>query len=156
MVMIQPAMFTCPFFSILTLTIIMGLSACKPEQNTAVPETTPPVVSIPSAVESLAAADAAIWIEKHPDGLILDLRMQEEVQREGKLASSVNHDFLRHDSFQTFIDTVPKDRPILLICALGGRSQKAAVELSKMGYSNLALLIGGQEAWQAEARPVQK
>lgn len=47
-----------------------------------------------------------------------------------------------------------KDTPILLYCKTGGRSALAAFNLQRMGYSQLASLAGGLDAWVAAGQAV--
>lgn len=44
------------------------------------------------------------------------------------------------------------DRRIILHCHKGGRSALAADTLQQMGYTNVAHLVGGIEAWQESGR----
>ncbi|HSI09260.1 MAG: rhodanese-like domain-containing protein [Rariglobus sp.] len=46
--------------------------------------------------------------------------------------------------------------PIVLSCAGGNRSAFAAESLQKMGYTNVASLIGGYRAWTQSGEPVVK
>lgn len=46
--------------------------------------------------------------------------------------------------------------PIVLSCAGGNRSAFAAESLQKMGYTNVASLIGGFGAWVKAGQPVVK
>ena len=48
-----------------------------------------------------------------------------------------------------------RERPLVLICALGARSRIAAARLAEIGYSDVASVIGGRAAWAiAETDPV--
>ena len=44
--------------------------------------------------------------------------------------------------------------PILLYCQTGRMSQIAGLSLIQMGYTNVAHLVGGMEAWTESGRPV--
>jgi molybdopterin/thiamine biosynthesis adenylyltransferase/rhodanese-related sulfurtransferase len=46
-------------------------------------------------------------------------------------------------------EQVPKGKPLVLQCAAGGRSQRAAEHLAKNGYTQVFNLTGGMKAWQA-------
>jgi rhodanese-related sulfurtransferase len=45
---------------------------------------------------------------------------------------------------------------VLVYCASGGRSAKAAKALAAMGYTSVHDLSGGIRRWQSEGRPVEK
>ena len=51
------------------------------------------------------------------------------------------------------IEEIPGDRPIVAVCRVGGRSQKAAVALANSGY-DVVNLAGGMQAWEAAGQPV--
>lgn len=48
-----------------------------------------------------------------------------------------------------------RDGEILLICQRGQRSQQLALVLQEQGYSNVASVVGGTEAWHAAGLPMQ-
>lgn len=54
---------------------------------------------------------------------------------------------------QARVAEVPADRTVLCVCAVGGRSAKAAHFLGSQGREVLNL-DGGMHAWQAAGRPV--
>ena len=43
--------------------------------------------------------------------------------------------------------SVPRDAPVVVYCAAGGRSALAADTLQQMGYTNVTSLAGGITAW---------
>jgi rhodanese-related sulfurtransferase len=49
-----------------------------------------------------------------------------------------------------------KEKPIILCCASGMRSNKAAGELKKQGFTRLYNLAGGVDAWGGAGYPVKK
>jgi len=49
---------------------------------------------------------------------------------------------------------LPKDKPILLVCAVGGRSYVAAQALSKYGYREVYNLSGGVKGWYKAGLPL--
>jgi len=49
-----------------------------------------------------------------------------------------------------------KKLPIVVVCASGQRSAKAAVELKKMGHENVQSLAGGLKAWREANLPIEK
>ena len=48
---------------------------------------------------------------------------------------------------------VPKDREVIVMCKMGGRSAKAIELLKEQGFENLVNLKGGITAWQNEIDP---
>jgi len=51
---------------------------------------------------------------------------------------------------------VPRDTPVVLNCASGGRSAIAASLLQARGYDNIANLAGGYAAWRSAGLPIEK
>ena len=50
-------------------------------------------------------------------------------------------------------DTVPRDRPVLVLCRVGGRSAAVAAALQQLGY-DVANVEGGMLTWSAAGLPV--
>ena len=48
---------------------------------------------------------------------------------------------------------IPNDRPIVAICRVGGRSQRATVALRDIGY-DIVNMTGGMRAWAEAGQPV--
>ncbi len=51
---------------------------------------------------------------------------------------------------------LPKDKPILLVCAVGGRSYAAGKVLSQKGYQEVYNLSGGIKAWYKQGLPITR
>jgi rhodanese-related sulfurtransferase len=48
---------------------------------------------------------------------------------------------------------VPQDRPIACLCHHGARSQRVAMFLAHQGYTDVANVAGGIDAWSRERDP---
>lgn len=53
------------------------------------------------------------------------------------------------------VGDLPKDRPIVAVCRMGGRSEKAAVALKAAGF-DVVNLAGGMTGWAAAGQRVVK
>ncbi len=51
---------------------------------------------------------------------------------------------------------VDRNIPVLLICKSGHRSQAAARDLLKMGFTDVYHLKGGMDQWKRENRPIER
>ncbi len=49
-----------------------------------------------------------------------------------------------------------KDKPVIVCCATGMRSNKACAELKKQGFSRVNNLAGGVDAWVGAGYPIKK
>lgn len=53
------------------------------------------------------------------------------------------------------LDEIPRNRPVLVVCQAGRRSQTAARWLAEQGWPLVASLRGGTGAWQEAGRPLE-
>ncbi|MSR29624.1 MAG: MBL fold metallo-hydrolase [Phycisphaerales bacterium] len=81
---------------------------------------------------------------------ILDVRGADEVAR-GCIAGSINIAYTR---LSAHLSRLPRDRRILVHCALGGRSAAATAMLCRLGF-DAANVAGGFEEWKRQGLPVQ-
>lgn len=97
----------------------------------------------PDAVDVREAARAA----RAGEALLLDVREHGEwVHGRAPEAVHVPMGELRQD-------TVPRDRPVLTLCRVGGRSAAVASALAQLGY-DVRNVTGGMLAWSAAGLPV--
>ena len=114
----------------------------------------------PSSKESSESAFKNIPIEefdhlrKSNDVQLVDVRTAEEVAN-GRIEGSVNMDFKSSD-FSSLIETLDKDKLVLLYCASGARSGRALELMKDGGFKEVYNLDGGLKAWQAAGMPVVK
>jgi rhodanese-related sulfurtransferase len=83
--------------------------------------------------------------------LVVDVRAKPECDRKripASLSVPLNH-------LAENLDTLPKDRPLLIHCAGGYRSSIAAGLLQSFGYPHVSEISGGIAAWEAAGLPVQ-
>ncbi len=76
---------------------------------------------------------------------IIDVRTPNEYAQ-GNIEGSTNIDYFGKD-FQTKLNTLDKSKPVLVYCAVGGRSGKAAKQMKKMGFMVVYDLRGGYNNW---------
>jgi hydroxyacylglutathione hydrolase len=82
--------------------------------------------------------------------LVLDVRSQREYA-EGHISGSTN---IPYGLLPQRLDSLPKDREIVVVCASGTRSCIAASLLAAVGFTHFASLIGGLDAWKAAGLPL--
>jgi rhodanese-related sulfurtransferase len=51
---------------------------------------------------------------------------------------------------------LPKDRPLMVVCHLGGRSAAAAGFLLRSGWTDVVNVTGGMDAWERGGLPVRR
>lgn len=52
------------------------------------------------------------------------------------------------------LGSIPKDKPIIIYCSVGYRSEKITEQLAKAGYFNVSNLYGGIFEWVNQGHPV--
>jgi rhodanese-related sulfurtransferase len=54
------------------------------------------------------------------------------------------------------LDEIPRDRPILVMCQVGGRSARVTGLLRQQGFDDVGNVAGGIDAWQRAGLPVRR
>lgn len=85
----------------------------------------------------------------------MDAREETEFQNHGRISGATHLNQLGGDLALSAFDGESPDRPILIYCALGGRSEWLASDLQARGFKNLAILEGGLHAWKDAGLPVE-
>jgi len=114
----------------------------------------------PAATQAKAGAgfrtvtpqEAKSLIETRKDLLLVDVRSPEEFQG-GSLPGATLIPFW---DFAKGRYDLPKDKPILLICAVGGRSLACGQLLAAKGYREVYNLKGGLDAWAEQRVPLPR
>lgn len=78
--------------------------------------------------------------------LVLDVRTEQEV-RGGHIPGAL---WIPVDQLESRAREVPKDRPVLVVCAAGGRSAAACDYLTGRGHENVVNVIGGMSSWRGK------
>ena len=84
--------------------------------------------------------------------VLLDVREEPEFAREHIAGARLMP--LSHFSAQLNAAQLPRDKPIVLCCASGQRSQSALRKLAAAGYTNIAHIDGGLAAWKTGGLPL--
>lgn len=109
-------------------------------------------------IENLTPAQVAAEVTKGQT-LLLDIREAGEVLQAGMIPGAVAAprgllEFYADRSSRYYREEFLPGRRTILYCASGERSALAAAALQQIGYTNVAHLDGGLEAWRAAAKPV--
>lgn len=99
---------------------------------------------------TITPPQAKALLEARPEVVIIDVRSQEEF-RQGALPGSFLVPFFDAMRGRIFL---PKDTPLLLVCAVGGRSLAVGRYLAMQGFQEVYNLKGGLEAWQVQRVPL--
>ena len=90
---------------------------------------------------------------KQEDIQLIDVRTPQEYAQ-GHLTGSYLINFM-DPSFRERIDLLDHDKPVIVYCAAGGRSQKASEALKSAGFKKIYDLKDGYNGWAAAGLPVE-
>jgi rhodanese-related sulfurtransferase len=85
---------------------------------------------------------------------LVDVRTPGEFSS-GHIEGAVNYDFYATD-FAQKMGKLDKKKPVMVYCAVGGRSGAAAEQLKKSGFTKVYDLDGGMDAWKDAGKKVSK
>lgn len=140
---------------LVTLLLLPLLFGCRPATLPPV-ATEPPPVNLPASVQQLTPDQTAALMQSTPDLVIVDLREGWELKAEGIIAGSQHIDYLNSKLFEESIARLDPAKSYLLYCAIGGRSRLAAAAMSGKGFTHLALMAGGTDAWLKAGKTLVK
>ena len=105
------------------------------------------------ALPSIDVVEAERRLREDPDRpLLLDVRELNEfadVRAPGAVLVPMS-------SFAARAGELPKDRPLMVVCHLGGRSAAAAGFLIRSGRNDVVNVTGGMDAWERGGLPVRR
>lgn len=107
--------------------------------------------TVMDSVPEIAIADASAYIQREQP-LLLDMRESSEFSA-GHIPGAV---LMPQAELAMRLSEIPRDRPVLTVCAAGARSLRAAQFLQQMGYTNVRSLAGGTSGWAAAGLPIDK
>lgn len=94
------------------------------------------------------------WSEAAEGALLIDVRTPREFAL-GSLEGAANWN-VQDAEFETHFAEIPKDQPVYVFCARGGRSGRAAKKLQYLGFTNIHDMSGGFNAWKAAGLPIRE
>jgi rhodanese-related sulfurtransferase len=113
-------------------------------------------------VPEVTAAETKSRLDRGEVDLILDVREPEEWEK-GHIPGAVH---AVRGMLEWYADpsspyakpeiTSKQDGRVVLHCSHGGRSLLAADMMTKMGYKNVASMVGGFTDWEAKGLPVER
>ena len=138
--------------SLFTVAVACTMLSCA--QSPSPSETTSSAQVTVAIMEDVSNVTFLALMADKPEALLLDVRTPEE-WNEGHLEGASHADYWGDEqAFQAAMDAIPRDRPVLVYCAGGGRSGLTAKELIKAGHREVYNLENGISGWVAEGHPV--
>lgn len=94
----------------------------------------------------------AVQLANQQQGLFLDIRSSESFKT-GSIPQARN---LPAADLQAKLGSLPKDKPIIVVCDRGRDSARVAGNLRKQGYDQAVCLDGGLNSWVQGGMPLSK
>lgn len=104
------------------------------------------------AEKNISARDAKALMDTNKNVFLLDVRTPQEYSQ-GKLAGSV---LIPIGEFERRIREVPKNKTIVVYCAVGSRSKPVAGFLAQQGYKDVYNMTDGIVGWYRNGFPIQR
>jgi rhodanese-related sulfurtransferase len=109
-------------------------------------------VASAGTAKDITSAEAKIIMDKSKNAYLLDVRTPDE-RRQGYIAGSV---LIPIDQVEKRITEIPKNRPVIVYCAVGSRSRPVAQALARSGYAEVYNMRDGIFGWYRSGLPVKQ
>jgi rhodanese-related sulfurtransferase len=147
------------FFALgLLLGLLLVVNACsgdKGAESAATPTTSPTTAQAAEKggpiFQSLSPQEARSMMASRPELLVVDLREPAEL-KEGYIEGSV---LIPVSDLSKGSKSLPSNQPLLLVCAVGGRSYGVGRYFSLKGYPEIYNLQGGIDNWKKAGLPLK-
>lgn len=103
---------------------------------------------------SVNVEEAKKMIDKNAKIVVLDVRTPGEWN--GGHLKNAKHADIQSSDFEQKIASIDKNATVVVYCATGGRSSRAAGMMAQKGYKNVINMAGGITAWNAAGYPTTK
>ena len=112
------------------------------------------ISTLTSSIKEVNTHEATLLMNKD-DAVIFDTRAAKDFKAGHILgAKQIKPEELREKNFAKLENS--KDKPIIVVCAMGNQARGTASAMSKAGFANVNVLKGGMNAWQSASLPISK
>ena len=105
-----------------------------------------------AGVRNVTSREAKTLLERNKNVFLLDVRTPQE-NSQARLPGTV---LIPIGEFERRIGEVPKNKTILVYCAVGSRSKPVAELLSQRGYKEVYHMTDGIVGWYRNGFPLQR
>jgi phage shock protein E len=100
-------------------------------------------IALAAAQRDITSREAKAIIDKNPKVYLLDVRTPEEF-RQGRIPGAI---LIPIGEFERRSQEVPRDRPVIVYCAVGSRSRPVAQYLVRQGFKEVYNMTDGIFGW---------
>jgi rhodanese-related sulfurtransferase len=108
-------------------------------------------------IDQVRPAELAAWIGSHGAGeagaVVLDVREPAELRTASIQADGFELVTIPMNEIPQRLSELDPDRPVACMCHHGARSQRVAMFLAANGFTRVANVAGGIDAWSREVDP---
>ena len=105
-------------------------------------------------ITQVRPSEFAGWLQAQPaPPLVLDVREPWEVNAASVRADGFELVTIPMHLVPVRLAELPQDPPIAVLCHHGGRSMQVAAFLERQGYTGVANIAGGIDAWSLQKDP---
>ena len=105
-----------------------------------------------AATRDISSREAKTLLAKNNSIYLLDVRTPQEFNQ-ARLSGAV---LIPINEFERRISEVPRNKPILVYCAVGSRSKPVADLLTQRGYKEVYHMADGIVGWYRNGYPIQR
>lgn len=138
-----------------TLAAALTIASCDSQPAKQVVNGSSATKSPAGGIPVLVEADQFELEMKANNAQLVDVRTPGEWNT-GHLPGAMLADISDFDAFRQIASELDNSRPVLVYCAVGGRSKQAAAWLSDNGYNMVYDLKGGINAWRSAGKTIVK
>ena len=109
-------------------------------------------VASAGVAKDITSTEAKTIMDKKKNAYLLDVRTPDE-RRQGYIANSV---LIPIDMVGKRLAEIPKDRPVIVYCAVGSRSRSVAQALANRGYPEVYNMRDGIYGWYRNGLPIRQ
>ncbi len=102
--------------------------------------------------KDITSVEAKALLAKNSKVFLLDVRTPQE-RSQGYIPGSV---LIPIDTIEQRVNEVPKNRPVVVYCAVGSRSRSVAQALAGMGYAEVYNMKDGIMGWYRNGYSIQR
>lgn len=126
--------------------VLAGCSGAATPTAAPAPATQVPLAALPKEITIQEAAT-----RRDQGAFILDVREPSE-WADMHIAGAT---LIPLGSLESRVSEVPKDRPVVVVCRSGNRSQRGRDILLGAGFTSVTSMSGGMNQWKAAGLPIQ-
>ncbi|MBJ6723726.1 rhodanese-like domain-containing protein [Geomesophilobacter sediminis] len=111
-----------------------------------------PMSTFAAGVKNLTSPQVKTFLAQKKDAFLLDVRTPDEY-RQAHLHGAV---LIPLSELGARLNSVPKNRPVVVYCAVGARSASAAAMLVEKGFRDVYHMTDGIVGWYRNGFPIER